>query len=37
MKDTGVPPDSNKLAQVAFLLTLAGVVGWIAVVVIFIL
>jgi hypothetical protein len=37
VKDTGVPPDSNKLAQVALLLTLAGVAAWIAIVVIFIL
>ena len=36
MKDTGVPPDSNQVAKVALLLTLAGVVAWIAVVVIFI-
>lgn len=37
MKDTGVPPDSNKMAKVALLVTLAGVAAWIAVVVIFIL
>ncbi len=37
MKDTGVPPDQNKLALVALLITLAGVVAWIGVVVVFIL
>lgn len=37
MKDTGVPPDSKKVSQTAFLVVLAGVVAWIAVVVIFVL
>lgn len=37
MKDTGVPPDSNHVAKIALLVTVAGVATWIAVVVIFIL
>lgn len=37
MKDSGVPPDQNKLALVALLLTIAGVAAWIGVVVVFIL
>lgn len=37
MKDTGVPPDSNKVSQTALLLVLASVAAWIAVVVIFVL
>lgn len=36
MKDSGVPPDQDKIALVALLLTLAGVAAWIGVVVIFI-
>ncbi len=37
MKDSGVPPDQNKLALVALVITLAGVAAWIGVVVIFVL
>jgi len=37
VKDSGVPPDQNKLALVALVITLAGVAAWIGVVVIFVL
>lgn len=36
MKDSGVPPDQNKIALVALLITLASVAAWIGVVVLFI-
>lgn len=37
MKDSGVPPNHDKFALVALLLTLASVAAWIGVVVVFIL